>query len=174
MNLRMWVTNFDAELNPRSMRRNGRDERLARPRGGVQGPDVRKPRPSDKSTRRTRNPEKLDAPKPGVALRPGSDCCARIRWTGHGAVPYPDPMPENSDNHCHPVINVEETIGKTVGRTVSPDPSKIQEIGRRIFRLRGFQVCPRGVHRFNSHEEADEWMMRMAVKRAIKAENQTN
>jgi hypothetical protein len=29
-------------------------------------------------------------------------------------------------------------------------------------------ICPRGVFRFRSHEEADEWMMKMLVERATR------
>lgn len=84
-------------------------------------------------------------------------------------------MPEKEDDdQCHPVINVEETIGKTVGRQRPPKPGRVQESGRQIYRSMGFRVCPKGVYRFHSHEEADEWMMQMAVMRAIEMENRVN
>ena len=76
------------------------------------------------------------------------------------------------DDHCHPVVNVEETIGKTVGRRVPPNSSKVQEIGQQIYRSRRFRVGPKGVYRFRSHEEANQWMMKMAVQRAIKVETE--
>lgn len=66
--------------------------------------------------------------------------------------------------------SVEEFIGKTVGRQGQPSPGRIQEIGLGVFRSRRFRVCPPGVYRFHSHEEADEWMRQMAVMRAIEAE----
>jgi hypothetical protein len=64
-----------------------------------------------------------------------------------------------------PVINLEEKIGKTVGRRVPPDPLQIKageiadaEAWRRAFpRLRG--VRP-GAYKFHSHEEADAWLMK--------------
>lgn len=77
------------------------------------------------------------------------------------------------DDHCHPVVNVEETIGKTVGRRIPPNPSKVQEIGQQIYRSRRFRVCPKGVYRFQSHEEANKWLMKIAVQRAIKANPET-
>ncbi len=77
-----------------------------------------------------------------------------------------------TDDHCHPVVNVEETIGKVVGRRIPTNPTKVQEIGRQIYRSRRFQVCPKGVYRSHSHEEANQWMMKMAVQRAIKAETE--
>lgn len=73
---------------------------------------------------------------------------------------------QKEDAQCHPVINVEETIGKWVGRKNAPYPSKIQESGRDHYKSLGFTVCPKGVYRFNSHEEADQWMMQIAVNRA--------
>jgi hypothetical protein len=79
-----------------------------------------------------------------------------------------------TDDHCHPVVNVEETIGKTVGRRVPLNPSKVQEIGQQIYRSRKFRVCPKGVYRFHSHEEANQWMMKMTVERAIKADAETS
>ena len=78
------------------------------------------------------------------------------------------------DEQTHPVINVEETIGKTVGRrkpiSVGEQARRIQDKGKRIYRASGFRVCTKGVYRFHSHEEADEWMRQMAVQRAIVAE----
>lgn len=64
-----------------------------------------------------------------------------------------------------PVINVEEFIGKTVGRRVPPrDPLRISDSNKanaiawkKAFPYRG---APRGVYRFNTHEEANAWMMK--------------
>jgi hypothetical protein len=63
-----------------------------------------------------------------------------------------------------PVINLDEPIGKIVGRRRFPNPLRVQlneiknaEAWRRAFG--GIRV-PRGVYRFNSHEEAHEWMMK--------------
>lgn len=63
-----------------------------------------------------------------------------------------------------PIINLEEKIGKTVGKRTAPDPLKVQpgEVAdaiqwRRFFpRLKG--VRP-GVYRFQSFDEADAWLM---------------
>lgn len=65
-----------------------------------------------------------------------------------------------------PVINVEEAIGKTVGRrTQASDPlsiagSRKKDMERWRDALGGLNV-PRGVYRFSSHEEADEWLWQM-------------
>jgi hypothetical protein len=62
-----------------------------------------------------------------------------------------------------PVVNIEENIGKTVGRRTALNPMRVQpneiaeaEEWRRVFG--GIRV-PRGVFKFRSHEEADAWLM---------------
>jgi len=67
-------------------------------------------------------------------------------------------------NEARTVINLEETIGKQVGRGQAPTgPLKVADstIQRAIGFHRAFpsRLMPkRGVYRFNSHEEADRWM----------------
>lgn len=68
-----------------------------------------------------------------------------------------------------PIINVEEKIDRFVGRrTGMPDAlstetsNKADSIEWRKA-LGGVHV-PRGVHRFNSHEEADHWLWRMIAR----------
>ena len=62
-----------------------------------------------------------------------------------------------------PIINLEETIGKTVGRRLTPSPllvSSSETKSNQQWRDAGFaQRIPRGVYRFHTHEEADEWLM---------------
>ena len=64
----------------------------------------------------------------------------------------------------NPVINLEEKIGKTVGRRRPMNPLPVcptdiadAEAWRRA--LGGVRV-PRGAFKFHSHEEADAWLMR--------------
>lgn len=46
-------------------------------------------------------------------------------------------------------------------RREGEDPLRdIAILQRTINRLRGGDLVPRGVYRFGTHEEADEWMMR--------------
>ncbi|MEQ1842528.1 MAG: hypothetical protein ABL994_19175 [Verrucomicrobiales bacterium] len=78
------------------------------------------------------------------------------------------------DDHYYPMINVEETIGKTVGNLKRIDPSRVQRSGRRLYRALGFRVCPPGVYRFNSHEEADAWTMKVAVERALEVDRKAS
>ena len=68
-----------------------------------------------------------------------------------------------------PFINVEERIDKVVGRrTKAPDALSI-ETSRKADAIAwrksfgGLRV-PRGVHRFHTHEEADEWLWRMIAR----------
>ena len=67
----------------------------------------------------------------------------------------------------HQTINLDDPAGKTVGRRVTGRKVDLQERGRQLFRQLGYRVCEPGVFRFNSVEEADEWMMQQAAKRSI-------
>ena len=68
-----------------------------------------------------------------------------------------------------PFINVEEKIDRFVGkRTKPPDAlstatsNKAESIAwRKAF---GGVRVPRGVHRFKTHEEADQWLWRMIAR----------
>jgi hypothetical protein len=68
-----------------------------------------------------------------------------------------------------PPINVEEKIDRIVGRrTKTPDAlstvtsNKAESIAwRKAF---GGVRVPRGVHRFKTHEEADQWLWRMITR----------
>jgi hypothetical protein len=68
-----------------------------------------------------------------------------------------------------PFINVEETIDRFVGcRTKTPDAlstrtsSKADSVAWR--KALGGVFIPRGVHRFKTHEEADQWLWRMIAR----------
>ena len=71
-----------------------------------------------------------------------------------------------------PVINLEENIGKTVGRRGAPSPLTVyagdianSEAWRRAFpRLRGTRP---GVYRFKSHDEADAWLMMHLTRKIL-------
>lgn len=60
------------------------------------------------------------------------------------------------------VINIEETIGKTVGKRRPPkDPLQsvhiLQETQTALLRSFGHRVGKKGVFRFKTHAEANEW-----------------
>jgi hypothetical protein len=68
-----------------------------------------------------------------------------------------------------PFINVQEKIDRFVGRrTKTPDALSVEtsrkadaSAWREAFG--GIRV-PRGVHRFRTHQEADEWLWRMIAR----------
>jgi hypothetical protein len=68
-----------------------------------------------------------------------------------------------------PFINVEEKIDKVVGRrTRTPDAfasgMKLQSLAVELHRSLKQRWAPKGVYRFKTHEEADEWMNRMLAR----------
>lgn len=74
------------------------------------------------------------------------------------------------------VINIQDPAGKTVGRRVMEDAGKygmgLQKMANEVRRSQGFGgLCPRGVYRFLSHKEADAWMMKAIVERAVRVRN---
>jgi len=67
------------------------------------------------------------------------------------------------------VINVEETIGKQVGRRKPPtDPlrvaSDLNQLATGLLKASGHKLPRRGVFRFHTYEEADQWMMTRGPK----------
>jgi len=68
-----------------------------------------------------------------------------------------------------PIINLEENPGKTVGRRRAPcnplDPGAHRKADavawQRAFATGGL---PKGVFKFHSHEEADEWLWKMLTR----------
>jgi hypothetical protein len=67
------------------------------------------------------------------------------------------------------VVNVDEKIGKIVGRIppateAFPQAMSLQRtINRLQSHLEG--ICPTGVFRFDSHEAADEWLLKWMSRR---------
>lgn len=67
-------------------------------------------------------------------------------------------------------INLEETPGKTVGRRRPPldplDPTAHRKADAKAweeaFKNGGL---PKGVYKFHSHEEADEWLWKMLTRK---------
>ena len=68
-----------------------------------------------------------------------------------------------------PFVNLEEKIDKIVGRRLkAPDALSMRtsrkadsSAWRKAF---GGVNVPRGVHRFRTHEEADDWLWRMIAR----------
>lgn len=73
-----------------------------------------------------------------------------------------------------PVINVEDPVGKTVGRrrltNAAACSMELQQLVNHVRQTQGYGgICRRGVYRFRSHEEADRWLTTQIVQRAIEA-----
>jgi hypothetical protein len=68
-----------------------------------------------------------------------------------------------------PFVNLEENIGKVVGRRKPPkDPllayNRSKEEAMRWKRAFGTPRIPKGLYRFKSHEEADAWLWKMITR----------
>jgi hypothetical protein len=70
-----------------------------------------------------------------------------------------------------PLVNLEERIGKVVGRrSPAPNTLELTKAQRKSDSIawrkakQGLGV-PKGVYRFKTHEEADEWLWRMLTNR---------
>jgi hypothetical protein len=59
-----------------------------------------------------------------------------------------------------PIINLDDPVGKTVGRRKAPRDSLSYalDLQRTLNQMAPLRM-PRGVYRFRSHEEADAWLM---------------
>ena len=71
-----------------------------------------------------------------------------------------------------PFINVEEKIDRVVGRrTKTPEAfasgMKLQSLAVELHRSFKHRWAPKGVYRFKTHEEADEWTNRMLARSQI-------
>ena len=68
-----------------------------------------------------------------------------------------------------PIINLEEMPGKTVGPRRIADGFRfgmgVQKAGASFQRAIG---VPKGVYRFHSHEEADDWLMTKIAEAAAR------
>ena len=73
-----------------------------------------------------------------------------------------------------PIINVEEPIERVVGRriqatnglsTITSNKSQSTAWQKALGGLR----IPRGVYRFKTHEEADQWMIKMLARSGMSA-----
>jgi len=69
-----------------------------------------------------------------------------------------------------PVINLEESIGKTVGRRTAPGDAfrygmGLQKTGAQLARTLGYPRFPRGIFKFRSFEEADAWTMKYLTRK---------
>ncbi len=71
-----------------------------------------------------------------------------------------------------PIVNLEENIGKTVGRRRAPRDGfaygmALQNTAAQLARTFGHPPMPRGVFKFHSHEEADAWLMKYRMPKKV-------
>jgi len=71
-----------------------------------------------------------------------------------------------------PIVNVEEKIDRFVGRrTLEPDSLRagmqLQETSAQLHQSFKHRWMPKGVYRFKTHEEADEWMIQMLARSGL-------
>ena len=71
-----------------------------------------------------------------------------------------------------PFVNVEERIDRFVGRrAVAPDSLRagmqLQETGAQLHQSFKHRWMPKGVYRFKTHEEAQEWMIKMLARSSL-------
>jgi hypothetical protein len=67
------------------------------------------------------------------------------------------------------IVNLEENIGKTVGRRALPEDGlaltiRTADEARRWKKAFGVPRIPQGVFRFKTHEEADQWLWKMITR----------
>ena len=72
-----------------------------------------------------------------------------------------------------PIINLDDPIGKTVGRRKPSADAfergmQLQKTAGELMEAFEFGGLPKGVFRFNTFEEADEWEMKHRIRRRKK------
>jgi hypothetical protein len=67
------------------------------------------------------------------------------------------------------VVNVDERIGKVVGRIPPATEAfaRAMQLQQTINQLQSHLegICPTGVFRFDTHEQADEWLLKWMSRR---------
>ena len=68
-----------------------------------------------------------------------------------------------------PLVNCEERIDRFVGRRAAGADSlragmQLQETAAQLHQSFKHRWMPKGVYRFKTHEEADEWMIQMLAR----------
>ena len=68
-----------------------------------------------------------------------------------------------------PIVNLEETPGKVVGKIKRRTPAEAVAWMAAQFRAMGLKLpYPKGVYRFKTHEEANEWERKHEIAAAVK------
>jgi hypothetical protein len=68
-----------------------------------------------------------------------------------------------------PVVNLQETFGKVVGKARPPSPEEFLKRMAAQFEAMGLKLpYPKGVYRFRTFEEANEWEWKHMIQAAKK------
>ena len=68
-----------------------------------------------------------------------------------------------------PIVNLEEKIGKMVGKVPERSPLETHDRMVKRFHSMGLKLpFPKGVYRFKTFEEADAWEMKHRIAAAVK------
>ena len=68
-----------------------------------------------------------------------------------------------------PIVNLEETPGKVVGKIPRRTPAEALERMVHEFQSLGLKLpYPKGIYRFKTFEEADAWEMKHRIAAAVK------
>ena len=68
-----------------------------------------------------------------------------------------------------PIVNLEETPGKVVGRIPRRSPAEFLERMRKLLQSMGLRLpFPKGVYRFKTFEEANAWEWKHMMEAAKK------
>ena len=68
----------------------------------------------------------------------------------------------------HPVVNIDDQVGKVVGKRANLTQENYIDYAMSLQNsLRGFPQpkIPKGVFRFKTHEDADQWLMDHLIRK---------
>jgi hypothetical protein len=97
----------------------------------------------------------------------GATQVSGVGYTG----PVPSVPPPFKDRAEQAEAGILRVSRRLAGQDVIRDISILQ---RTVNRLRGAGLVPRGVYRFRSHEEAEEWMMRLMASTHARRSSKTS
>jgi hypothetical protein len=82
-----------------------------------------------------------------------------------------DPLkPGGHEPEPDPELRIKRVSRRPEGQDLLRDVAILQHT---INELRGWDLVPRGVHRFRTHEEADEWMTRQMASTHARRSSKT-
>lgn len=106
----------------------------------------------------------IDKQRPDLSGSLLSPALSSLRRTESRAI-----FPEEREQGMKPIVNLQDPVAKTVGRRKPPRDSfaagmKLQRLAVNWAESSDRRFVPKGVYRFDSHEEADRWMWKMITR----------